>query len=91
MEGVTKKNPKKVKAGKKAYQTRMLKMKEDILAGTRPASTGSMPPSTGSTPASTLASNPSSNPTTIKSTDGYMYGVGSLAILAVGLCIFFLL
>ena len=43
LKQVTKKNPKKVEAGKKGYQARLLKLKEEILAGT----TGSNP-STGS-------------------------------------------
>ena len=34
LKQVTKKNPKKVEAGKKGYQARLLKMKEEILAGT---------------------------------------------------------
>ena len=40
MEQVTKKDPKKVEAGKKAYQARLLKLKEEILsnAATKPSS-----------------------------------------------------
>ena len=38
MEEVTK-NPKKVEAGKKGYQARLLKLKKEILSGSNPTST----------------------------------------------------
>ena len=77
----------------------MLKLKEEILSnatnsGSNSASTGT---STGSNPNS-AGTNPGSNPsstTTMPSSnagstkDIYMYGVGSLEIIAVGLCVFF--
>ena len=50
LKQVTKKNPKKVEAGKKGYQARLLKLKEEILAGT----TGSNPGTTGSNPVPSL-------------------------------------
>ena len=43
LKQVTKKNPKKVEAGKKGYQARLLKMKEEILAGTNSGTNGSNP------------------------------------------------
>ena len=43
LKQVTKKNPKKVEAGKKGYQARLLKMKKEILAGTNSGTTGSNP------------------------------------------------
>ena len=56
-EGEVTKNPKKVEAGKKAYQARLLKMKEEIL---RCASTGSNATNTG-TNAVSNATNAGSN------------------------------
>ena len=90
MERVTK-NPKKVKARKKGYQARLLKLKEEILAkdGTTTATNAG---TTGTTNTATIAGTTGTNPgssTKCITTDVYMYGVGSLAILAVGLCIFY--
>ena len=62
--GVSKKKPKKVKARKKKYQARLLKLKEEILAGTSGTTSGT-------------------------TSDVYMYGVGCLAIVVVGLCTFY--
>ena len=101
MEEVTKKNPKRVEARKKAYKARMLKFKEEILAGTTntnnpnnvPSNTSNHTtnvPSNSSNPTTNVPSNvPSNNAAATKSTNVYMYSVGSLVILAVGLCVFF--
>ena len=50
MEGVTKKNPKKVEARKKWYQARMLKLKEEILGQEISSAT-----TTSTTPGSTAS------------------------------------
>ena len=99
MEKVTKKNRKRVKARKKGYQARLLKMKEQILAGTTSTSNPAKNvPSNTSNPTTNVPSNTSnaasnvpsnaSNAATTKSTDVYMYGVGLVAIRAVELCVF---
>ena len=92
MEGVTK-NPKKVEAmGKKGYQARLLKLKEQILADTSAGTnTATNTGTTGTNPCSNTGSTPTTPGTSTKciTTDVYMYGVGSLAILAVGLCVFY--
>ena len=72
LKQVTKKNPKKVEAGKKGYQARLLKLKEEILAGT-----------TGSNPG-TISGTTGSNPGTISGTT-VAYGICLIVILAVGL------
>ena len=93
MEELTKKNPKKVEAGKKGYQARLLKLKKEILAGTTTATisgtTGSNP---GTTPGSTGSTGSTgTNPTTTPGSTGanaattVTYGVCLVAILAVGL------
>ena len=89
---VTKKNLKKVEAGKKGYQARLLKLKEEILSGTTAGSTATTPGTnsgtTGITTATTAGTTGTTPATSTRSIDIYMYAVGSLAILAVGLCIF---
>ena len=102
MEGGVTKNSKKFEAGKNEYQVRQLKLKEEIIAGTNPNMGGTNPTTSGTNPftADTNPTTSGTNPTmagTITATmpgtstkDVYMYGVGSLAILAVGLCIFYI-
>ena len=90
---VTKKNPKRVEGGKKAYEARLLKLKEQILSNTSniPSNVhinASNVPTNASNAASNVPSN-TSNAATTKSTDVYMYGVRSLAILVVKLCVFY--
>ena len=46
MEEVTKKNPKRVEAGKKGYQARLMKMKGQILAGTSNVTSNTSNPTT---------------------------------------------
>ena len=75
------KNPNKVAAGKKSYETHMIKLKEDILRG---STSNATPSTTNATPSTTNAT-----PNTTKSYVVHMYGVGILSILAVGLCIFY--
>ena len=76
LKQVTKKNPKKVEAGKKGYQARLLKMKEEILANTNSGTTGSNP--------GTNSGTTGSNPGTISGTI-ITYGICLIVILAVGL------
>lgn len=63
------KDPKNVEAGKKGHQTKLLKMKEQILKELSTASHSA-------SPASHSAS-------TSTSYDGYMYGIGALSILVI--------
>ena len=81
--GVTKKNPKRVEAGMKRYQARLLKLKGEILAGTSISNTGTTP----STMSGNNSGSTASSPDTTKGV--YIYGVGLVAILAVGLCLFY--
>ena len=69
LKQVTKKNPKKVEAGKKGYQARLLKMKEEILAGTNSGTNGSNP----GTNSGTNGSNPGTNSGTNGSNPGYQW------------------
>ena len=73
------KNPNRVAAGKKSYETHMIKLKEDILSG---SSTSNATPSTSNTtPSTSNATSNTSNDTTTKSSYvAHMYGVGILSI-----------
>ena len=90
IQKVTKeKNPNRVAAGKKSYETHMIKLKGDILSG---SSTSNATPSTSNTTSSTSNTTPSDTSSTKSSSSSYvahMYGVGILSILAVGLCVFY--
>ena len=74
---VTKKDPKRVEAGKKAYEKHFLKVKEEILKGD--ASSSSTETDNSNTPEASSS----------KSYDVHMYGVGALVILAIGLLVYF--
>ena len=78
---VTKKDPKRVEAGKKAYEKHLLKVKEEIRRGDGTSS--STETCNSNTPEAT------SNSSSSKSYDVHMYGVGALAILAIGLLVYF--
>ena len=86
------KNPNRVAAGKKSYETHMIKLKEDILSGSSTSNTPNTPSDTSnaSNATSNATSNTSNNATTKSSSYvAHMYGVGILSILAVGLCVFY--
>ena len=84
------KNPKKVEAGKKGYQARLLKLKEEILAGSKYSGTSGSNPGTisgtsGSNPGTgTIFGTSGSNPGTISGTT-ITFSICLIAILAVGL------
>ena len=54
-----------------------------------PSTSSSTDRSTPSTPSSLDNSMPSTSSSTTRSSDTYIYGVGILAVLAVGVCVFF--
>ena len=83
------KNPNRVAAGKKSYETHMIKVKEDILtnsSNTTSNTTSNTPSDTSNTPSATRNT---SNVSTSKSYVAHMYGVGILTVLAIGLCVFY--
>ena len=82
--------------GKKSHETYMKRLKEKILEDNqRPtpsltdSSTPLTPSSTPPTSSSTGDSMPSTPSHTIRSNDTYVYGVGILVVLAIGVCRFF--
>ena len=94
-EKVTK-DPKRQEQGKKSHETYMKRLKEKILEDNQlptpsptDRSTPSTPSSTPSTSSFTGNSIPSTPPHTTRSNDTYVYGVGIVAVLANGVCVFF--
>ena len=96
-------DPSRVERGRKSYETRIKRLKEQILEDNQlpkpstSSSTGDPTPSTSSstdeptssTPASTGDPMPSTSSHTTRSNDTYIYDVGMLAVLAIGACVFF--
>ena len=95
-EKVTK-DPKRQQRGKKSHETYMKRLKEKILEDNQLPTTSPMDRSTPSSPSSTpLTSSFKRDPTpstpshSTRSNDTYVYGVGILAVLAIGVCVFFI-
>ena len=91
-EKVTK-DPKRQERGKKSHETYMKKLKEKILEDNQtptPSPTYRPAPSTPSSTPSTSSSTGDPTPShATRSNDTYVYGVSILAVLAVGVCVFF--
>ena len=84
------KDPKRQEQGKKSHTTYMKRLKEKILEEDNHLPTS--PPTdrpTPSTSSSTGNSTPSTPSHAERSNDTYVYGVGILAVLAIGVCVFF--
>ena len=82
-EKVTK-DPRRVERGKKSYETHMKRLKEKILEDNQ------LPkPSASSSTDNPTPSMPSMPSHSTRSNDTYVYGVGILAVLAIGACVFF--
>ena len=84
------KDPKRQERGKNSREAYMKRLKEEILEAfnqlTAPPSTDRPTPSA---PSSTGNSTPSTPFHATRSNDTYIYGVGILAVLAIGVCVFF--
>ena len=86
------KDPKRQERGKKSHETYMKRLRGKILEDNqlptdRP--TPSTPSSTPPTTSSTANSTPSIPLHTMRPSDTYVYGVGILAAVAIGACVFF--
>ena len=87
-EKVTK-DPKRQERGKKAHKTHMKRLKEKILEDNQLPTSSPTDRPTPSTSSSIGNSTPSTPPHITRSNDTYVYGVGMLAVLAIGVCVFF--
>ena len=86
------KDPKCVEQGKKSYETRMKKLKEQILEEHQlptPSTSSSTCDQTLSTFSSTCDPTPSTSFHATKSNDTFIYGIGILGVYAIGVCAFF--
>ena len=90
------KDSKCVDAGRKGRENFMKKVKENILndakkggGDTTNSSNETTSPTTGVTSSSSNKTSSVTNTATIRSNDAYVYGVGILAVLAIGVCVFF--
>ena len=97
------KDPRSVEEGKKSYEMRMKRLKEKILednqlpTSSTSSSTCDPTPYTSSSACdpTPYTSSPTCDPTSstsghaTRSNDTYIYGVGMLAVLAIGVCVFF--
>ena len=92
-EKVTKeKDPKCVEAARKGREKYMNKLKESILNDLKKGSGDTTNASNETTSATNNVSNETTsvtNSATTRSNDTYVYGVGILAVLAIGVCVFF--
>ena len=90
-EKVTK-DPKRVEAACKGREKYRNKLKESILNDVKKGSRNTTNASNETTSATNNASNETTsfnNTATTRSDDIYVYGVGILAVLAIGVCVFF--
>ena len=85
-EKVTK-DPKRVEAACKGREKYMNKLKESTLNDAKKGGRDTTNASNETTNATNTA-NSTNNTTTTRSNDTYVYGVGMLAVLAIGVCIF---
>ena len=83
------KDPKRQERGKKSHETYMKRLKEKILEDNQMTTSSSTSDLTPSTSSSTGDPTPSTPSHTTRSNDTYVYGVGILAVLAIGVCVFF--
>ena len=79
------KDSKRQERGKKSHETYMKRLKEKILEDNQRPS----PPSTDRPTRSAPSSTPSTPFHNTRCSDTYVYGVGILAVLAIGDCVFF--
>ena len=83
------KDPKRQERGKKSHETYMKRLKEKMLEDKQLLTPSPTERSTPPASSSTGNSMPSTPSYIARSGDAYIYGVGMLAVLAIGLSIFF--
>ena len=91
MDKVTKqRDPKRQAAGRKGQEKYMAKLKEDILknVGSSNSTNGGISTTNDSTSGGINTTNDSTTTTSSGSTITYIHGVGAIAVLAVGVCVF---
>ena len=83
------KDPKRQERGRRSHETYMKRLNKEILKDNQLFTSSSMDNPMPSTPSSTDNSTPSTSFSTTRSSGTYIYGIGILAVLAIGACVFF--
>ena len=86
------KDPKRVEAARKGRKKYMNKLRKSILNDAEKGSADNSNASNETTSATNTATTPvtsTTNTNTTRSSDTYIHGVGTLAVLAIGICVFF--
>ena len=83
------KDPKRVEAGHKGRGNYMKKMNKDILNNAKKDGRDTTKSSNETASSTTNSGNETTSVPTTRSNDTYIYGVGIIAVLAIGVCVFF--
>ena len=86
------KDQKRVDAGRKGRESFMKKIKENVLNDAKKCGRDTTNASNETTSATNNSNNKTTsvtNTATTRPNDTYIYGVGTLAVLAIGVCVFF--
>ena len=86
------KDPKRVEAAHKGRENYMNKLKENILNDAKQGggdTSNASNETTSATNTATASASSTTSTATKRSSDTYVYGIGILAVLAIGVCIFF--
>ena len=81
-------DPKRQAAGRKGHEKYMAKLKEDILKNVGSSTNGGLSTTNDSTSGGINTTNDSTTTTSRGSTITYIHGVGAIAVLALGVCVF---
>ena len=87
-EKVTK-DPRRVEKDKNSYKTCMKRLKEQILEEYQPPTLSTFSSTCDHTPSTSSPTCDLTSSHATRSNDTYVYGVGILAILAIGVCVVF--
>ena len=86
------KDPKRIDAARKGREKYMNKLKKSILNDAKKGggdTTNASNETVNASNETTCATNTATTPATTRSNDTYVYSVGILAVLAIGVCVFF--
>ena len=83
------KDPKRVEAPRKCRENYMNKLKKSILNDAKKGSGDTSNASNETNNTTNIATTPANSTTNTVTSDTYIYGVGKLAVLTIGVCVFF--
>ena len=82
-------DPRRAKSAPKGRENYMNKLKKSILSGAKRGSRDTSNASNQTTSATNTVTTPAKSTTNTATSDTYIYGVGILAVLVIGVCMFF--